>query len=262
MLFAGTDVGSLTAQAVILEDEKILGWNNIGVLPNPVESAKKVMEELLERLGLKKDGIIVFSTGYGREKLVEVGFAIEHISEISCHAKGAFWLNKAVRTVIDIGGQDAKVIRVDGNGRLVNFVMNDKCAAGTGRFLEIQARALGVRLEDLGELTFLAKNPVEITARCSIFAETEVLHFLQRGFPKEEIAAGVNKSMAQRIYYLAKRVGVEREVALTGGVAKNRGVKWELEKILKVKFVDLGIDPQIVGALGAAIFAKEKFGGV
>lgn len=262
MLFAGTDVGSLTAQAVIIEDNRVLGWKNIRVLPNPVESAKKVMGELIDELGLKKDEIVVFSTGYGREKLVEVGFAREHISEISCHARGAFWLNRAVRTVIDIGGQDAKVIRIDKNGRLVNFVMNDKCAAGTGRFLEIQAKALGIRLEDLGEMTFLAKNPIEITARCSIFAETEVLHFLQRGFPKEDIAAGVNKSMAYRIYYLAKRVGVEREVALTGGVAKNRGVKWELEKILNVKFVDLGMDPQIIGALGAAIFAREKFGGV
>lgn len=261
MLFAGTDVGSLTAQAVIIEDNKVIGWKNMRVLPNPVESAKKVMDELLDELGLSKNNIITFSTGYGREKLVEAGFAKEHVSEISCHAKGAFWLNPAVRTVIDIGGQDAKVIRIDEKGKLVNFVMNDKCAAGTGRFLEIQARALGIKLEELGEMTFISKNPIEITARCSIFAETEVLHFLQRGFPKEDIAAGVNRSMAQRIYYLAKRVGVEREVALTGGVAKNRGVKWELEKILNIRFIDLGMDPQIIGALGAAIFAKEKYGG-
>lgn len=261
MFFAGTDVGSLTAQAVILEDNKILGWKNIRVLPNPLESAKKVMGELLEELGINRDDIITFSTGYGREKLVEAGFAKNHVSEISCHAKGAFWLKPTVRTVIDIGGQDAKVIRIDEKGKLINFVMNDKCAAGTGRFLEIQAKALGLTLEDLGNMTFIAKNPVEITARCSIFAETEVLHFLQKGLSKEDIAAGVNRSMAQRIYYLASRIGVEREVALTGGVAKNRGVKWELEKILKIKFLDLGVDPQIVGALGAAIFAKENFGG-
>ncbi|MCS7144202.1 MAG: acyl-CoA dehydratase activase [Archaeoglobaceae archaeon] len=261
VLFAGTDVGSLTAQAVVLQDHEVLGWKNMRVLPNPVETAKKVMGELIDELNLKKDEIIIFSTGYGREKLVEVGFAKEHVSEISCHAKGAFWLNPAVRTVIDIGGQDAKVIRIDETGKLINFVMNDKCAAGTGRFLEIQAKALGLRLEELGDATFIAKNPVEITARCSIFAETEVLHFLQRGFSKEDIAAGVNKSMAQRIYYLARRVGVEKEVALTGGVAKNRGVKRELEKILNIKFLDLGMDPQIIGALGAAIFAKEKFGG-
>ncbi|MCX8172958.1 MAG: acyl-CoA dehydratase activase [Archaeoglobaceae archaeon] len=261
MFFAGTDVGSLTAQAVILKNGKILGWKNIRVLPDPLDSAKKVMGELLEELGLKGEEIITFSTGYGREKLVKEGFAKEHVSEISCHAKGAFWLNSAVRTVIDIGGQDAKVIRIDKNGKLVNFVMNDKCAAGTGRFLEMQAKALGITLEELGEMTFKAKNPIEITARCSIFAETEVLHFIQKGVPKEEIAAGVNRSMAQRIYYLINRIGVEREVALTGGVAKNKGVRWELERILKIKFLDLGVDPQIVGALGAAIFAKEKFGG-
>lgn len=261
MLFGGTDVGSLTAQAVILENGKVVGWKNMRVLPNPIESAKKVMGELLEELGLKKDDVIIFATGYGREKLVEAGYAREHVSEISCHARGAFWLNPSVRTVIDIGGQDAKVIRIDEKGRLVNFVMNDKCAAGTGRFLEIQAKALGIKLEELGDMTLIAKNPVEITARCSIFAETEVLHFLQRGVPKEEIAAGVNRSMAHRIYYLARRVGVEREAALTGGVAKNRGVKRELEKILNLKFLDLGMDPQIIGALGAAIFARENYGG-
>jgi len=261
LLFGGTDVGSLTAQAVVLEDGKIAGYRNIRVLPNPVESAKRVMGELLEELGLRQDEVVIFSTGYGREKLVEAGFAREHVSEISCHGRGAFWLNPAIRTIIDIGGQDAKVIRVDGEGNLVNFVMNDKCAAGTGRFLEIQAKALGLTLDELGEMTFRSANPVVITARCSIYAETEVLHYMQRGVAKEDIAAGVNRSMAERIYYLARRVGVEREVTLTGGVAKNRGVKQELEKILNVKFVDLGVDPQIVGALGAAIFAMEKYGG-
>jgi len=261
LLFGGIDVGSLTAKALVLEGDKVLGWNNIRVLPNPVESAKKVMGELLEKLGLKRDDVIAFATGYGREKVVEAGFAKEHVSEISCHAKGAFWLNPRVRTVIDIGGQDAKVIRIDERGRLVNFVMNDKCAAGTGRFLEIQARALGLKLEELGGMTFIAKNPVEITARCSIFAQTEVLHYLQRGFSREDIAAGVNKAMAQRVYYLAMRVGVEREVALAGGVAKNRGVVRELEKLLNLKFVELRMDPQLIGALGAAIFAKEKYGG-
>jgi len=160
MLFGGTDVGSLTAQAVILENGKVVGWKNMRVLPNPIESAKKVMGELLEELGLKKDDVIIFATGYGREKLVEAGYAREHVSEISCHARGAFWLNPSVRTVIDIGGQDAKVIRIDEKGRLVNFVMNDKCAAGTGRFLEIQAKALGIKLEELGDMTFIAKNPV------------------------------------------------------------------------------------------------------
>jgi len=261
LLFGGTDVGSLTAQAVLLEDGKILGYKNIRVLPNPVESAKKVMGELLEEVGVKRNEVVIFATGYGREKLVETGFAKEHVSEISCHGRGAFWMNSAVRTVIDIGGQDAKVIRIDENGNLINFVMNDKCAAGTGRFLEIQARALGLSLDELGEMTFRASAPVAITARCSIYAETEVLHYMHRKFPIADIAAGVNRSMAERIYYLARRVGIEREVTLTGGVAKNRGVRHELERILGVKFVDLGIDPQIVGALGAAIFAMEKYGG-
>jgi predicted CoA-substrate-specific enzyme activase len=261
MLFGGTDVGSLTAQAVVLEDKRIIGFKNIRVTSNPVESARKAMGELLKELGLSSDEVVIFSTGYGRERVVEAGFARDHVSEISCHGKGAFWLNPTIRTVIDIGGQDAKVIRVDSSGNLINFVMNDKCAAGTGRFLEIQANALGLNLSELGDMTFRAENPVAITARCSIYAETEVLHFIQRGFRREEIAAGVNKSMAERIYYLARRVGVEREATITGGVAKNRGVRRELEKILGVKFVDLGVDPQIIGALGAALFAKERYGG-
>ena len=260
MIFGGTDVGSLTAQAVLIDENgKIIGYRNMRVLPNPVESAKRVMVDLIEELGLEEE-VVVFSTGYGREKVVESGFAKEHVSEISCHGKGAFWLNPQIRTVIDIGGQDAKVIRINSEGKLENFVMNDKCAAGTGRFLEIQARALGLSLEELGEMTFKSRDAVNITAMCSIYAETEVMHFLQRGYRVEDIAAGVNRSMAERIYYLARRVGVEREATLTGGVAKNAGVKRELERILNVNFVDLGVDPQIIGALGAAIFAMEKYG--
>lgn len=267
MPYAGIDVGSLTAQAVLIEDGHTPMLKSIGVRllshsirvkPNPLDSARSVMGELLDEHGLAWGDITCcVSTGYGRDRIQEEGLAQSNVSEISCHGTGAQALVPRVRTVIDIGGQDAKVIRVDEMGDLVNFVMNDKCAAGTGRFLEVMSRTLGVGFEELGPLAFKSRGRIEISARCSIFAETEVLHYLQRGSDKNDLAAGITRSMADRVMALARRVGIEREVMMTGGVAKNVAVRSELERMLGVRMLLPSIDPQLVGAYGAAVLARR-----
>ena len=200
MLCAGIDIGSLTAEAVIVENGKLRGSRIMSVLPNPVDSAKTVMGGLLDELGLAWSDLgYAVSTGYGREKIQECGLAQENVSEISCHGFGAFNLNPKVRTVIDIGGQDAKVIKLGAAGKLENFVMNDKCAAGTGHFLEVMSRSLGVKLEELGPMSRASKQPALMSNRCTIYVETEVIHFLQRGVDKVDIAAGINRAMAERV---------------------------------------------------------------
>jgi predicted CoA-substrate-specific enzyme activase len=270
MPFAGIDVGSLTAQAVLLDDGgaplKTMGTKplakSIRVKPNPLDSALSVMGELLEEQGLTWEDITYcVSTGYGRDKIQGEGLALENVSEISCHGVGAFSVAPQVRTIIDIGGQDAKVIRMDDKGSLINFVMNDKCAAGTGRFLEVMSRTLGISFEELGALALGASGKVELSSRCSIFAETEVLHYLQKGHDKTDLAGGICRSMAERVMALVRRVGVENEVMMTGGVAKNVAVRAELERMLNVRMITPNVDPQIMGAYGAAVLAQRAGGG-
>lgn len=260
-LFAGIDVGSLTAKAVLIEKEgRLLAWKIISVLPDPVDSAKKVFGEVLNSVDCKvTDVIFTVSTGYGREKVEEAGLSQRNVSEISCHGFGAWFLNPNVRTVIDIGGQDAKVIRVDEKGRLKNFVMNDKCAAGTGQFLEVMSKILGIGVEEIGEISKKSKKPVELSNRCAIYAEIEVIHWLQKGLSREDIAAGINRAFAERIAALASRVIPEKDLMITGGVAKNAGVRKELERMLRLKLFLPDIDPQIMGAYGAALIAREEF---
>ncbi len=258
MIVAGCDVGSLTAKAVIMGNGDLLGSEVMRVLPKAAVSARTVMDRLLDRLGLSFDEIgFCVSTGYGRET---IPFADDNVSEISCHGNGAHWLVPSVRTVIDVGGQDCKAIRVDGEGRLVDFVMNDKCAAGTGRSLELMSESLGVDVSELGPLGEEAEEPVEITNQCSIFAETEIGRYLCEERSFADIAAGINESMARRVKALVGRVGVEEEVGVTGGVSKNMGVVRNLEALLKVRFVRFPEDPQIIGALGAALYAAERAG--
>ncbi|HEY50049.1 MAG TPA: 2-hydroxyglutaryl-CoA dehydratase [Dehalococcoidia bacterium] len=255
MVIAGCDVGSLSAEAVIMKDGSIVASEIIRVRPRPEQSASDVMDAALSKAGMTyKDIEGCFSTGYGREK---IPFASGNISEISCHGKGAQWLIPSVRTVIDVGGQDCKVIKVDENGKLVNFVMNDKCAAGTGRFLEFMAKVLGIGIEDLGPQGLSSEQPVSITSFCSVYAETEVLHSIYEGKAVADIAAGINHAMSERVKALVKRVGVEEDICITGGVAKNTGVVKNLEAALQVSAQKLTVDPQLIGALGAALFARE-----
>ncbi len=260
--YGGIDVGSLSAQAVILENGSIRSYYTMPVKPNPLDSATSVLYLALEAGGLEPgDLAFTVSTGYGREQVQKEGLSQANVSEISAHGKGAHWLLPAAHTIIDIGGQDAKVIRVDRDGELVDFVMNDKCAAGTGRFLEVMARTLGVSLEELGPLSFKARNPIELSTRCSIYCETEALHYLQRGVESADIAASVNRTMAERVLALVRRVGMEKEATMTGGVAKNVAVRKELERLIGSRLLEYDVDSQIVGALGAALIAREQGGG-
>jgi predicted CoA-substrate-specific enzyme activase len=261
MYYAGIDVGSLTAQAVVINNNGITAFKSIRVKPNPIDSAETVLQMLLSDVDLARDRInFCVSTGYGREQVQAKGLAQDNVSEISCHGMGAAWLLPEVRTVIDIGGQDAKVIKVGPGGDLQDFVMNDKCAAGTGRFLEVQVRTLGLTLDELGPISLSARNTLELSNRCSIFCETEVLHYMQRGYSKADIAAGVNRAMSERVAALVRRVGVEKEVTMSGGVAKNVAVRAELERQLNIKLLSYSADSQIVGALGAALLAKRMGG--
>lgn len=262
MLFGGIDIGSLTAQAVLVNDCRISAYCSIPVRPNPLESAGAALGNMLEERGLRLEDVsYIVSTGYGREKIQSAGIAQENVSEISCHGIGAYTLEPRVRTIIDIGGQDAKIIRMDDEGVLVDFVMNDKCAAGTGRFLEVMSKILGLSLEELGPVSLTSRDRVELSSRCSIYAETEVLHYLQRGVDKASIAFGVNRSMADRVMALVRRVGIEKEVVMSGGVAKNVAVRAELEKMMNVRMLMPKVDPQIIGAYGAAILARRAGGG-
>jgi predicted CoA-substrate-specific enzyme activase len=257
-IFCGVDVGSLTAQAVVLQGGRVLGARSIRVKPSPVDSARAVIGDLFTACDLTREAVTrTVATGYGRQTLEERGLADANISEISCHGTGAHHLLPSVRTIIDIGGQDAKVIRVDEHGGIVDFVMNDKCASGTGRFLELMSRTLGVELEELGELARGARRIEELTSRCSIFCETEVLHALQRGVDRRDLAAGITRAIGERAAALARRLGIEPETTMSGGVAKNAAVRVELERLLNLRLLACPADPQIVGALGAAVLAAQ-----
>ncbi len=261
-MFAGVDIGSLTAEAVIIKNGKIAASEIMSVLPHPSDTAREIMGKVLARIGARLEDIqYTVSTGYGRETIQSEGVAQENVSEISCHGLGAYTIDNSVRTIIDIGGQDAKVIKVDSSGNLVDFVMNDKCAAGTGHFLEVMSRTLGVTLDELGRMSLKVKKAVQMSTRCTIYVETEVIHYLQRGVPHTEVAAGINRAMAERALALVRRVTPEREVMLTGGVAKNAAVREELQKLLDMKLVPSPLDPQLMGAYGAAVFARKMGGG-
>jgi predicted CoA-substrate-specific enzyme activase len=256
LIIAGCDVGSLTAEAVIMTEGKVVAYEIVGVRHKAEESARDVMDKVLEKAFLSYNDIaFIVSTGYGRET---ISFADDNVSEISCHGKGAQWLEPQIRTVIDVGGQDCKVIRVDGEGSLEDFVMNDKCAAGTGRSLEIMAEALGVDIAQLGPLALEASESITITNQCSIFTEMEIMHLLMEEKNVAAIAAGINEAMARRVKMLVGRVGLKKDIGLTGGVSKNVGVVKFLEKMLGTDFIEFSEDPQIIGALGAALFAAEK----
>jgi predicted CoA-substrate-specific enzyme activase len=221
--------------------------------PEHRKLANRVMEEALTRASLSFDDITyVVATGYGR---INVPFADKQITEISCHARGVSYLLPEVRTVIDIGGQDCKGIKLS-NGRAVDFVMNDRCAAGTGRFLEVTAEGLGVKLDDMGRLSLGAKNKVEIGSTCTVFAAQEVVSKLSEGVPLPDIIAGLHEAIATRIYGMVRRLKIEREVALTGGGAKNIGLVRALEAKLGYPVL-VPPEPLLTGAIGAALLGKD-----
>jgi predicted CoA-substrate-specific enzyme activase len=257
MIFAGVDVGSMSAEAVLMKDNKILASTVIVVKPNPVESATLAMNAALETAGIALEDIdYCVATGYGREK---IPFSDHDVSEISCHGKGAFWADPTIRTIIDIGGQDCKVIQIDEAGDLKDFIMNDKCAAGTGRFLEGIAKSFDVRVSDLGQMALNGSDAVPINSICTIFSQFDAMCFLADGRTKEDIALGVAEALAMRVNRLAGQVGIKDKVCMSGGVAKNQAVVIAMEKVISTPILPLTIDSQIVGALGAAIYAAERY---
>lgn len=255
MYFAGVDIGSTMTKVVILDrGGRILTAIKGPTGPEHRQLANEVMKMALDEAGLQLDDIsYIVATGYGR---FNVPFADRHLTELSCHAKGVYSLFPNVRTAIDIGGQDAKCMKIS-NGRLTDFAMNDKCAAGTGRFLEVIATTLGINLDDLGDISLKSTRKVQISNFCTIFAQQEVVSRLSEGEKLEDIIAGLHDALASRVAALVRRLKVEPDVVLTGGVAKNIGMVKAMKENLGCELF-VPEDPLITGALGAAILAKEQ----
>ena len=251
-IFAGIDIGSLSSEALLIGEDGILGYSIMSTGTNPQRTARNCLEDALAKANVDEQGIFgVVATGYGR---IRVPFADKEITEITCHGRGAHFLFPGTRTVIDIGGQDSKVIILDAQRKVVDFVMNDKCAAGTGRFLEVMAGALETGLEEMGVLSLKARSRISISSMCTVFAESEVVSLIAQGARREDIIGGLHDSIASRIYRMAKRLPIDGEITFTGGVAKNLGMVDALKRRFKTP-INLPEEPQIVGALGAALIA-------
>ena len=252
----GIDVGSTASKCVILKDGSEIVAKSLVAVGTGTSGPSRAIAQVLENAGMTREQMdFVLATGYGRNSLD--GLADMQMSELSCHAKGAAFLFPNVRTVVDIGGQDVKVIEIE-NGMMKNFVMNDKCAAGTGRFFEAMARSFELSLPEFSKLSLTAKNVIPITAQCTVFAESEVITLVGEGKPMDEIAAGIEMAVAKRCFVMAKKAGATDAITLTGGCAKNAGLKQAIERVLKLKVIDLKTDPQLMGALGAAEYARQK----
>ena len=259
MITAGCDIGSLTAKALILKDGKILASEVILASAQPEKSAIEVMRRAVEKAGIKMEDIeYCVGTGYGRK---HISFMNSPESEIACHGRGAVWQVPSARTVVDIGGQDAKAIRVNEKGNVERYVYNDKCASGTGRFLEIIADSLDIELNDMGDISGQSSEKLTLSNQCVIFAETEIISLVNEGKEIADILSALHQAVANRAASLARGIIVEPDAVMTGGVAKNSGMFWALERALGMKMHRVD-NPQINGALGAAIFAADKIEGL
>lgn len=257
LITAGVDIGSTAGKAVVMCDGEIASSFIGPSSTNPAKTTRDIYEKALAAAGKTAEAVAcVVGTGYGRTR---VPFADANISEISCHGRGAHFALPTVRTVIDIGGQDTKAICVDQDGNLLDFVMNDKCAAGTGRFLEMMVRTLDISLDELGRMHFEEGEACTIGNMCSVFAESEVINLVNEGTPLARIIKGLHISLASRVASLARRLGTEPDLVITGGVAKNPGVIDAVKNKLgaEIKTFPEGMDPQIIGALGAALIARD-----
>lgn len=259
-MFCGIDIGSVTTKAVIIDDSG--GIIAVSLIPTTYDRQQSGTDSLHLALdkggGSKEDIKYIIATGYGRRAFISSN---EVLPEIICHARGTNALFPTARTIIDIGGQDSKVIELNEQGTVIRFEMNDKCAAGTGRFLEVLTeRILNIDLEDLGPLSLKAKNPCTLTSVCTVFAETEIISLLSEHRTKEDIAYGLHRAIARRVISMgtAAQISYEEPIVFSGGVAKNTGVVRAIEEVLK-KNVITPKEPQITAALGAAVFAKERF---
>ncbi len=253
---AGVDVGSVSSQAVIMVDGKLFAYSNMRTGSDSPKSAQNAMEWALEGTGMSQEDVqYVVGTGYGR---VNVPFAKRAITEIACHARGAnFMYGPTIKTVLDMGGQDCKAIRVDEKGKVVAFLMNDKCAAGTGRGMEVFADLLGVHITKVGDMSLqVEEEPPMVSSTCVVFAKSEASGLLREGWPKEKVLAAYCLAMAHRVVGLLERLGIEEDFAITGGIGKNIGIVSRIEKELGVKALKPSLDTQIAGALGGALFAR------
>jgi predicted CoA-substrate-specific enzyme activase len=254
MITAGIDVGSISAKAALIQDGELIGGRVVLTGYNARNAGTAVFASLLEETGVPRERVErIVATGYGRNS---VDFADKAVTEITCHAAGAHFQDPGVRSVIDIGGQDSKAIRLDEKGGVRDFAMNDKCAAGTGRFLEVMARALEVDLDAFGERSLAADKPAAISSLCTVFAESEVISLIARGEKRRNIIAGIHESVAARVVAMANRVGMEKEVMMTGGVAKNIGVVRAIESRIGDSLL-VPEHAQLNGAIGAALLAAR-----
>lgn len=252
----GVDVGSVSSQAAIMTDGRLFVYSNMRTGSDSPDSARKAMNWALEGTGMTLEDIqYVVGTGYGR---VNVPFANRAITEIACHARGANYIyGPTVRTVLDMGGQDCKAIHCDERGKVTAFLMNDKCAAGTGRGMEVFADLLAVPIEEIGKRSLdIDEEPPPVSSTCVVFAKSEATALLREGWPKNKVLAAYCSAMAHRVVTLLERIGVEEDFAITGGISKNIGVVKRLEDELGINSLATDYDPQIAGAIGAALFAE------
>ncbi|MFO8047429.1 MAG: acyl-CoA dehydratase activase [Desulfosudaceae bacterium] len=255
MITVGIDIGSITTKIAVMDGGKLV-YTDLTFSGYDMNRAwRDIFDKMLATTGKKEADLdCLVSTGYGRKN---VNIAHRQITEISCHAAGARYFFPKARAVIDIGGQDSKSIRIDENGNVVDFVMNDKCAAGTGRFLEVMARALEVDLTDFAALAGKAGKPVIISSMCTVFAESEVISMIARGESREDIIAGIHDSIASRMVSMMKRTGVDKPVVMTGGVSRNAGMRAAIEKRIGLK-LKVPREAQACGAIGAALLAASR----
>jgi len=250
----GIDVGSVSSQAVVCVDGELYGYNSMRTGNNSPDSATNAVNAVLAKAGMKLEDITyVIGTGYGR---VNVPFAHKAITEIACHARGANYMGgNSIRTILDMGGQDCKAIHCDEKGKVTNFLMNDKCAAGTGRGMEVIADLMQIPIAELGERSFdVDVEPAAVSSTCVVFAKSEALGLLKSGYTKNKVIAAYCQAMAERVVSLIERIGVENDFFITGGIAKNSGVVRRIEKLLGTTAANTKYDSQIAGALGAALF--------
>lgn len=264
MIFAGIDIGSITAKAALVQKDDggsltLLGTRVMPTGYHHARAAERVFEAVLETCGISRDAVTgIIATGYGRNS---VEFADKALTEIICHGKGAHFSHPGIRGIIDVGGQDSKAIALDANGNVDNFAMNDKCAAGTGRFLEVMANALDLSLDELGPMGLTAADPAKISSICTVFAESEVISMIAAQKSRADIVAGIHDATAARVAGLAKKINLAPPVIMTGGVAKNTGVVKALEQRLGLPVL-VGDAPQENGAVGAAVLAAAADTGI
>jgi (R)-2-hydroxyacyl-CoA dehydratese activating ATPase len=254
MITVGIDVGSITAKAAVVRDGAVIAAKLILTGYNARHAGENVFESIMKETDIDPSSVAkIISTGYGRNSVM---IADKAVTEITCHAAGAHYLNPDVRSVIDIGGQDSKAIALDENGNVKDFAMNDKCAAGTGRFLEVMAKALEVDLDNFGSFSLSADQPSKISSLCTVFAESEVISLISKGEKRENIIAGIHESIAARVAAMAIRTGLRPPIMMTGGVAKNVGVVKALEKKIGQP-IEVSPQSQLTGAIGAALLAQR-----